>query len=228
MPTPVSRPRRMASNAIKSSSGSRMTMQSIDDKYAVFRQGFEGITQDLYDYQTYAQAGQTQLTFFQVPVGQSSKTLADTNMQIAGQLPQAQKFLCDGIRVDFIPGAVASATGAIVAGNWNDTKLVGESGSLTFNIGVKTYHQGAPLKCYPVNKRIAGAFALSDTTTAAAARVTKIDYASFDGELTKINPVMIPSNESFAVTLTWPAAVATAVAGRIGVRLDGILFRRSQ
>ena len=220
---PISRP-----GMILSSSGQRFTVADIDAKYGVFRQGMEAISQDLYDYQAYAAAGQTNLSFFQLPIGQGGKTLADTNMTSASSLPQSQMFLATGIRVDFMPGNVASATGAIVAANANDVKLVGESGSLTFVIGSKTYHQGAPLKVYPVGYRLDGAFALSDTTTAAAARVTKIDLAYFGGEPRQINPVMIPSNETFSVTLQWPAAVAVSVAGRIGVRLDGVLFRRSQ
>ncbi|MGZ7265373.1 hypothetical protein ACXWP3_09695, partial [Streptococcus pyogenes] len=53
-------------------------------KYSVNRPGWEAIKQSLYDYQAYAAAGQTNLTFFALPVGQSSKTLSDTNMTLAG------------------------------------------------------------------------------------------------------------------------------------------------
>jgi len=225
---PISVSRMAPRGMITSSSGQRFTMVDLDEKFAVFRQGFEGISQDLYDYVTYPAAGTTGLNFFQVPIGQSTKTLADTNMINQGQLPQSQKFLVTGIRVDFLPANVASSTGAVVAANANDMKAVGETGALQFTIGVKTYHQGAPLKSYPVGYRIGGDFALSDTTTAAAARVTKVDLAYWAGEVRQINPVLIPSNESFNVSMQWPTAVSITTQARIGVRLDGILFRRSQ
>lgn len=197
-------------------------------KYGVFGPGWEQLTRDIYDYQTYAQAGQTILNFFQLPVGQNSKTLADTNLTSQGSFPANQMFLAQRIEVDFIPGNVASATGAIVAANTNDVKLVGESGFLQFSIGTKEYYTGAPLKRFPTNNGIGGLVALSDTTTAAAARVTKIDAPYIVGHPCGIKPVMIPSNETFGVTLNWPTAVAVSVAGRIGVRLGGVWFRRSQ
>ena len=85
------------------------SLQSVASKYGVFGPGWEQITQDFYDYQTYVQAGQTGLLFFQTPAGQGGKTLADTNMQQAGGFPQNQLFLAERIEVDFIPGNAASA-----------------------------------------------------------------------------------------------------------------------
>lgn len=204
------------------------SMKQIAQQYSVFREGFEVVSRVLYDYQTYAQAGQTSLTFFQNPVGQSSKTLADTNLTLPGQISANQQFLCNCIEVDFMPGNVASRTGAVVADNFNDQKKVGESGYLQFYIGTKEYYTGAPLKHFPTNTATVGTGALSDTTTAAASRVTVIDMPFNAGKLCKIKPVMIPPNETFNVTLIWPTAVAVSVAGRIGVRLNGNLYRRSQ
>lgn len=209
-------------------SGANQAISAIEQKYGVFAEGWEKISADLYDYQTYAQAGQTSLNFFQTPLGQNSKTIVDTNMQLAGQLPTGQKFLVTGIQVDFMGGNVASATGAIVAANTNDMKIVGEGGALTFTIGVKNYYQAAPLKRFPAAQYVCGDFAISDTTTAAASRVTKIELPKFGGMPCNINPVMIPSTESFGVALTWPTALAVSVAGRIGIRLSGMLYRRSQ
>ncbi len=71
-------------------------------QYDVNRRGeYEGIRQTLYDSAAYAAAGQTQLQFFQIPQGQSSKTIADTNMKSAGQLPQPQHFLVESIEIHF-------------------------------------------------------------------------------------------------------------------------------
>lgn len=201
---------------------------TIEQKYGVFAEGWEKLSADLYDYQAYAIGGQTALNFFQAPIGQNGKTIADTNMQLAGQLPTGQKFLVTGIQVDFLAGNAASATGAIVASNTNDMQIVGNGGALTFSIGVKNYYQSAPLKRFPACQYITGDVALSDATTSAAARVTKIELPKFGGMPCNINPVMIPSTESFGVSLNWPAALPISIAGRIGIRLSGMLYRRSQ
>ena len=84
--------------------------------YDVNRSGqYEGIKKAYYDFQTYAQAGQTSLSFFQVPVGQSSKTLADTNMQQAGSLPNPIKFLVQDIQIFIFPAGDPSQFGAQAA-----------------------------------------------------------------------------------------------------------------
>jgi hypothetical protein len=204
------------------------SMMGVNKKYDAFREGWEVITQPLYDYQTYAQAGQTLLSFFQTQAGSSGKTFADTNMQMAGQLPANQRFLVGSIAVDFIPAGVASQTGAVVEANFNDMTKIANSGYLQFNLGTKQYYTGAPLKFFPTNTGVGGVGSLSDTTTAAAARVTTLDAPIMVGNVCRIKPIMIPSNETFSVSLNWPAAVSISVAGRIGVRLGGNLYRRSQ
>ena len=79
------------------------------DAYNVNREGWEGVTNTLYDSIAYAAAGQTQLTFFALPVGQGTglgggtKTLSDTNMTIAGSLPANQEFLVQSIELMFNP-----------------------------------------------------------------------------------------------------------------------------
>ena len=81
-------------------------------KYGVNRQGsVEAINQPLYDFQTYPVAGATSFTFFQEPIGQSSKTLVDTNMESAGQLPRPKEFLIDSIEVHLYPGEDPAQSG---------------------------------------------------------------------------------------------------------------------
>lgn len=189
----------------------------------------EATKSSLYDFQTYAQAGQTQLQFFQVPRGQSSKTLADTNMTVAGMLPAPQSFLIQRIEIYFFPLNTVSATGAIVAANWNDSYAVAKSGWLELFIGSKPYLDEAPLLKFPPSTGLTGNGAVSDTTTAAASRVTVIDYASFGGEPYEMNPpILLVPNQNFTVTLNWPSAVAVTVAARIGINMRGILYRNSQ
>lgn len=192
----------------------------------------EAVWYPLYDYLTYAAAGQTQLNFFQNPVGQSSKTQADTNMTNAGMLPAPQRFFCIGVEVYFWPGSAVNATGAITTNglNWQDVYAVHKSGYLNFRIGSKDYVTDGPIGVFPSSTRLAGAAAMADATTAAAALHSQIDYAVMAGSPYEISPFWIPSNQNFSVTLNWPTAVAlpSTVAGRIGVRLLGFLYRLSQ
>jgi hypothetical protein len=115
----------------------------------------EIIRQRLYDYQLYATAGYTSLSFFQVPIGQgvtsaigatvgTAKTVWDTSMELGGQLPSGRAFLIESIEVLFTPGTVSTAntytqaafvlfnaTAAATVGNWvNDVNTFYQSGLL--------------------------------------------------------------------------------------------------
>lgn len=189
------------------------------------------ISQPLYHYQTYAAAGQTQLTFFQNPVGQNSLTFADTNVEAAGSMPSPKRMLVTGIEVAFFPGGSPGTFGAQAAPNLvNDVYAVMKSGWLDFFVGSASWLKDAPIGKFPSPYRMAGMAALSDQSTIAADLQTKIDYATFAGKPYEITPVELSSNQNFNVTLNWPAVVATpsTVAGRIGVILHGFQYRLSQ
>lgn len=191
----------------------------------------EGIWQPLYDYQTYAMAGQTQLQFFQLPQGQGGKTLADTNMNVGGSLPNPQAFFCTGIMVDFTALNVVSAVGAAalrVQANANDNAAVARSGWLEFQIGSKIYLTDAPLNKFAPNYNAGVESNISAFGTAAAPAQVDTDYAKWKGRYYAITPFLIPPTQNFSVRLNWPTAVSVTVAGRIGVVLDGFLYRQSQ
>lgn len=189
----------------------------------------EVIRQPLYDYQTYAQAGQTSLTFFQIPVGQSGKTLADTNMENAGSLPAPKSFLLKGLEVVFFPGAEPGTYGAPDDADFiNDMNDVYESGHVQLFIGSKAYLDEAPIGVMPPSWGLGGFSSAADTTTAGADQQTLVNYARSVGRPYTVIPMYIPSNQNFKVTINWPTAVAVTVAGRIGVRLLGDQYRLSQ
>ena len=207
-------------------------------RYSVNRPGWEAIRQSLYDYQAYAAAGQTELAFFAVPRGQSGKTLSDTNMVLAGQLPANQEFLVQSIEIPFWPTVPAvaaqnpAAFGAQVAAVLlNDSYLVGRTGNLRFIIGSKPYLEEAPLGRFPAKTffHVEGAFA--DASTIAADLQSRIAFGYAAGRPYLISPVdlLLISNQNFEITLNWPEGVqAITNPGRIGIILDGILYRRSQ
>ncbi len=207
-------------------------------KYSVNRPGWEAIKQSLYDYQAYAAAGQATLTFFALPVGQNARTLSDTNMTLAGQLPKNQEFLVTSIEVWFVPttptvaAAMPAAFGAgAVAVLVNDSYIVGRAGNLTLTIGAKPYLQESPLGRFPSKAYFDVSAALADATTAAANLQSRVGYGKWCGRpyLLDPAPLLLPENQNFSVSLNWPEGVqAISNPGRIGVILDGILYRRSQ
>lgn len=210
-------------------------------QYKVNRsQEYEVTRQSLYDFQTYAMAGQTSLTFFQVPIGQSSKTLADTNMELAGQLPAPKYFLVESVEIHFFPGPFpvsisnAAADDAVLTNFSNDVYEVATSGSLDFFIGSKSYLQEAPLGRFPPKTRLDFGFGAAMSTHQAIAALSSAqivgDYAAFAGRPYFLDPyrILLAPTQNFNIRLTWPTAVAISANARIGVVLDGLLYRLSQ
>lgn len=203
-------------------------------QYDVNRRGeYEGIRQSLYDSATYATAGQTQLQFFQIPQGQSSKTIADTNMKAAGQLPQPQHFLVESIEIYLFPGVlpVIEDTTIVESEFTNDMYTIAKSGSLDFFIGSKSYLEEAPLNRFPPKTKLEPHFGVHFTQAVAADQEITMDYAAWVGRPYYLDPpVLLVPNQNWNVNLSWPSVVPTpsGIDAKIFVVLDGILYRQSQ
>lgn len=204
------------------------------DYFNVNRLGMEEVVkQSLYDFQTYPTAGATQFSFFQVPIGQSSKTKADTNMTLAGALPNPQKFLAQSVEVYFFPGGEINRNFAAAGDQegWSDDIEAIYHGimHLEMTIGSKPYLTEAPLVRMPPKTYIKGNFAIAGTYAATAGNV--LDMSAATGRPYFLTPpLMIPSMQNFTVQINAPTAIATpsGLDGRIGVVLDGLLYRLSQ
>jgi len=179
----------------------------------------ESVEQPLYDYQTLAAAGASTQKFFQTPQGQGGKTLADTNMELAGQLPKGQAFAIMGIQVEVLPGlSVDNATATEFA---NDVYNVLKGGALRLHIGSKSYvDQGNLMKFPPVN-RLAG-------TAATGVAAQQIQYFTGAGREFSVIDMLLESSQNFNVELLELAALPSGVDARIGVTLNGVLFRNAQ
>jgi hypothetical protein len=212
----------------------------------------EIIRQRLYDYQLYANAGTTQLSFFQQPVGSgltsaigstvgAVKTLWDTNMTLGGTLPSGQAYMVESIEVVFFPGSVTTANtytpigmstfnataAASVAGALNDVNTFYQSGMLEFNILSKNYLRETPTLAFPpkANFALDAAVANNSTTTAEVA----LAQARAAGRPYYIDPsISLQPAVNFEVVIKWPAAVALTFNARVGVILDGYFMRASQ
>lgn len=192
----------------------------------------EAITQPLYSYQAYPAAGTTTMSFFVNPAS-GATTAEDTNMQLAGQLPAPQKFLVQGIGVDYLPGTAASRFGAQSANcQLNDVEAILRRGLLTFTIGSKNYLEITPLMALPPRSHIDGVAAVADATTAAAAYQSMVTVGYSEGDVFKPNPLLLEASQNFRINITWPGgavAIPSAdAAARIGVILYGTLYRSPQ
>jgi hypothetical protein len=212
----------------------------------------EIIRQRLYDYQLYAYAGTTQLSFFQQPVGSglttavgstvgAVKTLWDTNMTLGGTLPSGQAYMVESIEVVFFPGSVQTANtytpigmsvfnataSAAVNASVNDVNTFYQSGMLEFNILSKNYLRETPTLAFPpkANYNLDAAVASNSATTAEVA----LAQARAAGRPYYIDPsISLQPAVNFEVVIKWSAAVALAFNARVGVILDGYFMRASQ
>lgn len=235
-------------------SGSMPTAQDFQD-YRVTNPGqSEIIRQRLYDWQLYATAGVTQLSFFSAGIGQgvtsaqgatvgAVKSQWDTNMTLGGQLPSGLSYLVESIEVIFAPGSVSTANtytpanlslfnaanSATVTNQLNDVNTFYQSGMLEFNVLSKNYLRETPLYCFPPKAALDIASGLA-TTSATAGLVANV-LAKAAGRPYYVEPeISLQPAMNFEVLLRWPAAVATGSGfnARVGVILDGYMMRASQ
>jgi len=207
------------------------------EKYSILdRPGWEVLNWSYYDYQVYAAAGQTVLTFFQTPKGQGGRTLRDTNFPGAGALPSGYEFFVQSFSVLFIPGVAPAANpprGAPTVADFDfvrDVWTVHNDGFAVFRLLNKNLIEGGPIGIFPPDWRLMGFAAASDASTAAADLLTVYNYAASGGKVWRMNNQLIESTVSFDVSLNWNAALAlpSATAARIGVYLNGALRRKIQ
>jgi hypothetical protein len=214
----------------------------------------EIVRQRFYDYQLYATAGTTQLTFFSAPVGQglttalggtagTAKTLWDTNLELPNTLPSGKAFMIESIEVLFFPGSVSTANtytiaspvlfnataAAAVSSQLADVNSFYQSGMLELNILSKNYLRETPLIAFPpkANFNLDAAMASNSATTALNGAVNM----RAAGRPYYLEPtIALQPAVNFEVVLRFPAAVATPSGfnARVGVILDGYFMRASQ
>jgi hypothetical protein len=206
------------------------------------RARLEEVIQPQYDTEAIT-AGNGEVNYFQRPLGQSAvagfqKTLRDTNMRTAGQLPRPQVFVITGIRV--IPSLVSGDTGAVPAPvnpDFSDylgtIKAILYESVFTLRIGTKDYLQ-IPTFRLPGNVGIDATGWAQRTATAAEAAETDIYYSLWpEGEYFSTLPgrLRLPSLQGFYATIGFPrAAVNSIITGgiKVTVALDGIHGREVQ
>lgn len=209
----------------------------------------------LYDHAIYPAAGAQSLPFFQTPIGAgitsalgatagTTKTLHDTNMQLAGQLPSGLQFMAEGLEVCFWPGSVntantytqntlafftAAAAATVGAAQLNDPNVFLQAGLLTLNVLNVSYITVPSMVNFPSRSVLD----LSATVATNSATVGEVGAAVVraGGNPFELNPpIALQPAVAWNVTISYPAVVAlpSGFNARVGVFLQGWQFRAGQ
>ena len=175
--------------------------------------------------------GTSILTFFQNPVGQgvgsfgaaaAAKTLADTNMDLPGQLPAGYSFRIMGFRLAFPWSAIALDFGLVLNGC-----------VFSFVVGSKPFVT-VPARTIPSGN---GPFASGSNVAAATAAFQNSGWPMMGNSFsTTTKPLDLKATENFKVTLTWPGTTPTITQTGfiptpglpLTIYLDGFLYRPVQ
>lgn len=190
----------------------------------------------LYDYQAYPVAGARTTRFFLQSQGQGvglaggTKTLVDTNMTIGGMIPKGQMFNVTGVQVEFFPD-LPLITDTFDEGEDYASIVydVLKQSALIMTIGQKNYiEQGPLIKFAPVNRMVLDtSTAVSDTNTTTLSTLHS-SYGVAGGREFAVADLMLESSQNFDVSLLELPPLPDGVTGRIGVTLNGFLYRNAQ
>jgi hypothetical protein len=183
---------------------------------SVVGKSLEVIDWVLYDTLTIATGGtQTAFRYFQQSQGQAGVSLAQTNLEIPGQLPAGYKFVCQKI-------VLTPATNlALTAAGVKDQVAVSHRGSAQLFIGTRPYLQT------PVQNLVGGALVgFSSAFDAATALTYGAARTVINGEM-EYSPV-IPANFSFSLLIQYDAAPTVSASLTLAAQMVGKLIRPRQ
>lgn len=192
---------------------------------------YDPLRQPLYDRVVSADpiAAGTVMQFFQTPIGQAGKTLLDTNLRLAGQIPAGHVFECWSPRAVIAPADITQV-GILAAQNAaSDVHRVIHGGFVDFGV-VSSRKLQCPLFFLPAGAGVSG-FAAMASIGGAGANTGNV-LAATNGEPNNTAPmtlapfpIVIPPTQTFTFEVTFPVAVDLVAAINIWIVLDGILHR---
>jgi hypothetical protein len=224
----------MVSQAVASGGAQGLVSQDFGPLFAQYKitygTALEFIADTLYDTQTYALAGQTQLTYFQT--ASTLGTLATTNMPLAGLLPDRQGFLVMSIRCypQLQPGSNArAASGSPQVGANNDMLTIVGGGVVSFNFLNKDYGK-FPLWLLPAGGGVAGWGAAEGATADPGGEIEFANNGIADARNIYVleQPLFLPPMTKLGVTVNWNAAAPIIRATPVKLVLDGLMVRPVQ
>lgn len=175
----------------------------------------------LFDTQQYAQAGQTQLSFFTTLPNPLDNSI--TNMPLAGALPNPWFFEIQKLYFDVLGPASTSATQAGIADDIQKIVLSGR-GYWTLTLSDKKYGQ-FPLS-FMGGSGAAWAAIAGSGDAAGAAKTIEVASVRDNGGFPMNGALIIPPQTQMALTINWPALQAISTAVYCRVSMMGQLSRR--
>lgn len=184
----------------------------------------ESVKHWLYDTATFTDNSTQELTFFTTARGD----LSLSNLDSPGSLPEGTYFRIDAIHVDYMNNVsglhyVSTATTGAQDGALNDIGrlMLNGRGRLLLVVSDKRYGPW-PLSAFHGT----GAAQGFGWGTFTAEEVGQYGYSGpIDGGGWIGGTIFLPSKQSFAVTLNWPAAIDLQNDYRIRVSFEGLAYR---
>lgn len=168
---------------------------------------WQGTTEPLYASRVYPKAGVKTMNFF-VTVG---RTIIESNMQVAGQMPLGSMFLIQSIEVDI---AIDSMNKREVARSL--ARLYGWGG-LRLMIGSANYLTLAPLRLF------------SPPPVVSEKKPTEVFTGFRSGPLVlSLHDLLLISQKDFCVILDWPEAPPITADATVFVYLHGRYYRKTR
>lgn len=177
------------------------------------------IWEPLYDTVVYPAAGAREIALFQEAIGNNGKTIADTNMDMNGQISSGKNFMITGIELWFVPSQDSDQGAAVKL--TDDVRAFANNGAAVLTILSKDYVRQAPLGSFPQSSRVE----MDAATTVAS---TNIEQANNVGESFEILDLRLASNTNFKLTLVDLAALPSTQDGKIIAKLNGFSYRNVQ
>lgn len=213
---------------------SSLAQQDFGPNFAAYKVTYgtalEFIADTLYDTQTYPATGATALTYFQT--ASTLATIANTNMPIAGMLPDRQGFLVMSIRCLPIinPFSIARAASTNPQpGSLKDILAIVGGGVVSFNFLNKNYGS-FPLWLLPAGGGAWGALALEGATTDPGGYVDFATNGVADARNIYVleQPLFLPPMTKLGVTANWNALAVVQQATPLKILFDGLMVRPVQ
>jgi len=172
----------------------------------------EPLNTPLYDTQTYPLAGVASLTYFAAGLG--VRTLRETNVVIAGALPNPQQFHIYGVQIVMSMMATANAGAAALPGPLTDQSAIIDNSFFRLHIGTKSYIEVATVFIPSGHGLVGSAFSTVGAREMASFHNGVAHQNNYYDVTVKVGhqrkPIHLPPQQNFRGELVFPG-IAPAV-----------------
>lgn len=220
---PAARPAQLPSNI------NNMSLDQLTKLFKTRQGGWQREDHVAYERVTVTHGAANVLTLF--TTDRRSDGITVTNFEKAGELDKQTALLIQEIAIDIEPAGNPAAFGAQAAANRvNDVHYLASRGLLTIHTGSnrQTAFSGGPLRIFPGNNGVTGAFALADATTLGSDKQSRIDLPLTVGLPLRLKrPILILPGEIFGGSLDFGSSalsLPSASNASLLIRYSGLKF----